>query len=233
MISFVVFYFHSPESFPVFIFICAVALLFAYIFSRKVLIKDELKKVKQKKIGDFKDGDKGRIVGKVVFAGQTLTAPISGRKCSWYHVRVTQYKYVGEARYAQVLLDESKQGDVVICDGDHYAIIDTREAKAFITSDVVYNSGFLQDASPELQSFLKKYKVAETNMIGLNKTMKYEEGVLEKDETFTVSGQGFWNESADHNLKIPAKQVLVITTSKENEKVYVSDDPDTVREPRA
>jgi hypothetical protein len=96
----------------------------------------------------------------------------------------------------------------------------------YLVPDANYSSGAFDDATPELEEFLSIYNLKSTGMFGFNKKLRYREGVLEKDEMCAVLGEGQWNETKDHNLKLPSVKVLVVTTLQQ-EKIYLSDDPVT------
>jgi len=208
----------------------AIALAVGYFFSKRAIVRRGLRKVKQKRIGEFNDGDSGRVTGRVIFAGETLVAPLSKRKCVYYHVVVEQYRSGKGGGAWHTILEEKKEGDVVVRDGTHYAIIDTRHMQSYLIDDANYESGSFNGATSFLGQFLSERGIAGTNWLGFDKKLRYKEGVLAEGELFTVSGEGYWNETKDHNLDLPAPQVLVITTGKKEHDVYLSDDPEIVAE---
>ena len=60
----------------------------------------------------------------------------------------------------------------------------------------------------------------------MNRTIRYKEGVLEKDERIAVLGKGEWKEVGQLGLPEKYGKVLEIRSSDE-EAIYLSDDPDT------
>jgi hypothetical protein len=223
----------NPEIVLIVFGVVGVIALAGYYFSRQMVVRRALRAHQQKRISDFLDGDNGKIIGKAVFAGETLYAPLSGRQCSWYHVRVQEYRSSGKSGHWHTVFEESKKGDVVISDGSGYAIVDTRNTKTYLVSDVQYKSGSFNDPTPELENFLKQRNLQSTSWLGFNKSIRYEEGVLENGEMFAVSGQCYWNTAAGHKLKIPSPKVLVVTVGDHEKTVFVSDDPVAVEENRA
>ncbi|CAN5359251.1 hypothetical protein BH09BAC5_BH09BAC5_02320 [soil metagenome] len=207
---------------PVFLII----LFFWYYFSKKAVVLRNLERAQSKKIISFSDGEKGKVSGKIVFAGETLTAPLSGRKCSYYHILVEQYRSGGKSGSWHKIIEEEKKGDVVIEDETGFAIVDTRFTMSYLVPDANYKSGSFSDPTPVMESVLRHYNIDPEGLLGFNKTLRYTEGILEKDELCVVSGTGQWNLAKDHNIKIPTEHVLVITTEdSEREKIYISDDP--------
>src|SRR4051812_38551014 len=76
----------------IFFLIILLVVLFSWYFSRRAIVLRNLRRADAKKISSFVDGDKGKIVGKIIFAGETLTAPFSGRKCSYYYLKIEEYR---------------------------------------------------------------------------------------------------------------------------------------------
>jgi len=218
------------DPFFIFIFLAFFAgLIFVGIyFSRKSVVRRALKKAGEKRIGEFMDGDTGKIVGRVVFAGRTLTAPLSMRSCVYYHIVVEEYRSSGKSGSWHTIIEDEQKGDIVISDGSHYAVIDPQQIKSFLVPDVNYSSGTFNDATPHLEQFLSHYGRKSTGLFGLNKSLRYREGILEKDETFAVSGQGQWIAPQSRGLNISARRVLMITPGQEGH-VYLSDDPAMTR----
>ncbi|TND08306.1 MAG: hypothetical protein FD123_2337 [Bacteroidetes bacterium] len=214
----------KPELVILFIIIVAALAVLGYYFSRKAVVRRGLRKSEEKKIGHFSDGDTGRVVGRVVFAGRTLTAPLSKRSCVYYHVVVEEYRSSGKSGSWHTVIEEEQKGDVVIFDGSHYAVIDTGNAKTYLVPDANYSSGTFNDATHELEQFLQRHNRTSTGLLGFNKSLRYREGVLERDETFAVAGRGRWTATHHHNLKLSAQRVLVISPG-ETGHVYLSDDP--------
>ena len=60
--------------------------------------------------------------------------------------------------------------------------------------------------------------------MGFNKTIRYKEGVLEKDEQVAIYGKGKWTKASALNLPERYGNILEIT-APEGENVYLSDDP--------
>lgn len=208
------------------IFAIVVIIFVSSYFSRKAVVKRALRKAQEKRIGEFANGDSGKVVGEVVFAGETLAAPLSGRRCVYYHVIVEEYRSSGKSGHWHEIINEEQKGDIVLSDGTHYALVEFTVAKSYIVPDANYRSGFLNDATPELEAFLSQRGYSSTGLLGMNRSLRYKEGVLEHKETFAVAGKGQWSETKKHNLNIPAQRILVITPGEDG-KLYLSDDPDT------
>lgn len=211
---------------------CGVILigLIGYYFSRKLVVLRALHEKNVKKIINFSDGDTGKIVGKVVFAGETLIAPLSKRKCVFYHIIVEHYQYRNRTRYWHKIIEEEEAADVVLSDGTGFAIIDANNSMSYLVPDANYSTSSSKTMTPELQKILDRHKIDSKGFFGFSKTLRCSEGILEKGEIFVVAGEGQWNETKDHNLNLPVPHVLVIVSGKE-EKVFLTDDPEASKEP--
>ncbi len=207
-------------------FLVIALMIFArFFYKRRLIVLRALRTTGLKKISDFKDNDVGKITGRVVYGGETVFAPISKRKCVYYRVIVEQYKYQGKSYHWIKIIDEERAGDIVMHDNSGYAVIDPNKSKNFLTEDVIQFSDSSDTLTSSLESYLAKHDVDSRGFFGAHKTLRYKEGILEKGEVFTVSGEGQWNETKDHKLNIPSGKVLVIIPGKA-EHVYITDDPE-------
>ena len=197
-------------------------------FSRKAVVKRNLRLADGKRIGSFINGEHGKITGKVSAVGKTLKAPLSKRDCVYYHVIVQEYRSGGKSGHWYTIIDDVGAGDIVMTDGRHYAVVEVTRAKAYIVTDQNYSSGMFNDATPELEEFLAKHGYDSTTFLGFNRKLRYLEGVLEHDEKFAVCGIGYWRASVPLQIEVPLQRVLVIQAD-ERESVYFSDDPEVVK----
>lgn len=201
------------------------SIVYNAFFSRKAIIKRRLKKTGVTDISSAQTGDVVHIRGEVIKAGKELHAPLSGRRCSYYHILIRERRSTGKSSTMVTIIDEEVAGTVVIKQGTHYALIKTESVKSHLIQDRQYQSGFLNDATPRLEAVLNEFGKKSTGLFGLNKTIEYKEGVIEAGEIIAVHGKAEWKPTNDLKLKLPAARVLVIEADY-NESVYISDDPD-------
>lgn len=200
-----------------------------YYFSKKCIVKRKLKKAVGKNISMFQNGDIAKVVGKVEFLGEPLIAPLSLRRCSYYYVLVEKRVSHGKSSSWQDLIEEEVAGKFLIKDGAFYALVNCKNIKTYLVEDREYSSGFLNNATPNLEYFLSKHGYSSENMFGFNKTLQYKEGILEEGEYIAVVGRGEWKLAQDLQLPDSYGKVLVIS-SFEDQPVYLSDDPVTVKQ---
>ncbi|MBS2212297.1 hypothetical protein KEM09_12850 [Carboxylicivirga mesophila] len=216
---------------PVFIIFVVgfiVVIVLASFFNKKALIKRKLKKAVLKHLSDFRDGDVAKVVGTVEFADEALVAPLSNRKCAYYHVLVEQKVSSGKSSHWKKLIEEEVTGKFVIRDGADYACIGRGQLKSYIVQDRNFSSGFMNDASEQLEWYLNHKGYESENMLGFNKTLRYREGILEEGEEIAVLGKGVWKTPQSLNLPESYGRVLEIAEDADI-PVYLSDDPSTTK----
>ncbi|MCU4157024.1 hypothetical protein J1N10_13625 [Carboxylicivirga sp. A043] len=207
----------------------AIFALIIIFFNNKAVIKRKLKKAERKRLSEFIDGESARVVGTIECFGTPLTAPLSGRKCAHYYILVEQERSSGKSSSWHTLIEEEVSGDFVIRDGANRASIQGPTVKSYIVQDRKYKSGLFNDASQNLERYLKQKGHESENMLGFNKTLRYKEGILEQGEKVAVYGKGVWKSAESLNLPEAFGRVLEIQSTSE-EAVYLSDDPDTTQE---
>jgi hypothetical protein len=210
-----------------FIYIIAAVLFIivvvAYRSSDYIIVRKKLRKAERKQVADFEDGDTGKIVGEVVLLGRTLIAPLSGRKCAYYHVVVEQQKNYRQHPNTTELINEEKSGDVILKVGKDYVLVDTRLVYTYVVKDMQFESGFMKEADEAMEKYLAKHGHKSVGLLGLNKDINYKEGVLEEGEKVVVFGKGQWKTKSQLRLNVPAERILHLRMDGQ-EAVYLSDD---------
>ncbi len=202
---------------------------FGYFFSKKTIILRKLKKSASRRIANITDGEYAKITGKVEYSGTPLTAPLSGRSCAYFHVLVEQRVSTGKSSHWKTIIEEEVAGSFGIRDGDYCARIDSNKVKSYIVDDRKYTSGFMNDASEVLERYLKNHGYESENFMGMNKTIRYREGILEEGEIIAVLGKCRWLSVESGQWSDTYGKVLVISPT-EKDTVYLSDDPETVKQ---
>lgn len=201
-------------------------IILSYFFSKKAKVKRKLKKANSKKISAFRDGDIAKLVGRVELVDEPLFAPLSDRKCSYYHIQIEQKKSSGKSSHWKTIIEEENRCRYLIKEGQHYAFINDSKLKSYIVQDKSYSSGFMNDAPQKLVNYLRDHGVDSEGFLGMNKTLKYKEAILEVDEQVAVFGKGTWEKASALNLPKQYGKVLEITADLDH-YVYLSDDPST------
>lgn len=157
----------------------------------------ELREVDVIKIADVVAGDVVRIVGVLRHEGELLRAPLSGRACVHFDVRVSELVSRGKHSSWVERFSEIGSRPFVIEDESGRALVETTRFVCAIVRDANRRSGTFQDATPEMEALLSRHAMDSTGFLGLNRSLRYEEGVLEPGERVTVLGRARWEDDPD------------------------------------
>jgi hypothetical protein len=221
---------HNSDNSFIYLFVCVIAcvIIFGAFFSRAAIVKRKLKGTPEKKIAFCLSGEVVKVKGEIKYVGTPLTAPLSGRQCAYYYILVEEHRSSGKSSSWHTLIEEEVGADVVIKDGNQYALIETGMVKSHLIQDKQYSSGFLDDATEQLEKYLKSHGNESTGLFGLNKSLRYKEGILEEGELIAVAGKVDWKRKSEVKPDIPAERILVISRTDTAEPIYLSDDPEAV-----
>jgi hypothetical protein len=200
--------------------------LYNYFFSRNAQINRRLKKAPWKSIAQVKNGETVKVVGTIFPIDKELTAPLSKRKCSHYFVNVEQKKKSGKHSHWEEIIREEETSKFLVKDGERYAYIHDHRIMSNIVIDENYSSGTFNDPTVLLDNYLAEHGHKSEGFFGFNKSLKYEEGILESGEQVSVLGEGNWQDA--DQLGLPAEYGKVLSISAADDLyVYLSDDPET------
>jgi hypothetical protein len=198
-------------------------------YSDLSIIKRKLKHTPLQKIAYFKEGSVGKIVGKVKMIDTSITAPLSGRDCAYYHVTVEQKINSGKSTYWRKVIDEDQMCKFIIDDGSgSYAYFDSEYLQKHIVKDRNYTTGFWHKKNDKLIQYLIDHQINPLNWIKTEKTFRYQEGILETNETIAIIAKGLWKKAEE--LELPSSYYRILNLiPTESEAIYISDDPDTTK----
>lgn len=230
------------ETGPMFLMVIVIVAVIVFINrynSQRSTLKRIFKKFPYSKIPNVKNGEVVKITGRVVYAGEKLRAPLSGRKCSYYYVAVNERtgrgrnfgRPIDRTLSIPISIEEEVIGELFIKNGDDYIKVETDKIESYLVLDKNYSSGTFYNATLPLKKFLKKHNHKSEGILGLNIPLNYSEGVLDEGEAIVLIGKARWKNVGEEDWKIPSGKYLEIT-STENTPVYLSDDPDLVYEKR-
>ncbi len=191
--------------------IVAIIILYSTYFTNKAVIKRKFKKAQHKKISEFKDGDVAKFTGVIESIDEPLSAPLSHRKCAYYSVHIEQKVSSGKSSHWKTLLEKSDSNKFIIRGANGCAFINGGRQKRHIVMDQEFSSGFMDDPLVHLEEYLTANGIASENFIGMNKTIRYREGVLELGEKVAVLGKGEWRTPEELGLPLALGKVLAIT----------------------
>jgi hypothetical protein len=191
-----------------------------WYFSPGQVARRAMKSTPRRRVGDVLDGEVARVVGRVEPI-ETLRAPLTGRACVCWHVEVQEYRSSGKSGHWSTVIDEHEATDFFLKDEATRALVKTSFTKPVLEQDRTLKSGFLNDATPELEAFLAARGRSSQGWV-FNKNMRYREGVLEPDEQVCVVGLGRWERDPEahatpgqgyRDAQLPQRLVLDSPTS--------------------
>ncbi len=208
-------------------------LVYHFFFTRTAIIKRRIRKAPRFSVQDFPEGEFGKIVGRLAYLGEPLTAPLTQRRCAQYRVVVEERRSSGRSSHWASIIEEEDGRDFIVKDETGEALVRMRGAQVAVTKDARFRSGTFSDTiTPELESFLAEHGRESTGFLGFEKSLRYEEGVLEEGEEVAVCGVGRREEdpNARGSAEADAGKVhrLVLESSADT-ALYVTDDQWVVR----
>jgi hypothetical protein len=201
-------------------------IIYKWYNSEKVVIKRKFKKTQHKKIAEFSDGDVAKFTGIIESIDEPLISPLSHRKCTYYSVHIEQKVSSGKSSHWKTLIIKSSSTKFIIRGENACAYINGGRQKKHIVMDRKFSSGFMDDPELHLADYLKAHGHSSENFMGMNKTIRYKEGVLELGEKIAVLGKGEWKTPEELDLPSTLGKVLSIS-DYENEFVYFTDEEET------
>lgn len=173
----------------------------SWYFSADQTARRAMRAVPVRAVAEVAGGTKARIVGRVR-VDAPITAPLTGRACARWRV-IVQEKRGGKNKHWVTVLDASQGVDFVVEDPSGKAIVAGPSVQAVLEQDGNFSSGFLNDATPELEAFLAAHGRSSQGFV-FNKTMRYREGVVEPGETVTVVGWARWEADPEASARAGA-----------------------------
>jgi len=211
---------------PALMFLVVVIIaIVAYYFSNKKIMLREFKKSKKKPINRIQEKAYAKIIGKAKHTNEPLIAPLSGRKCVYYHVIV---EVKGDKNWTKII-NEEKHQDFFIESNSEMAIVKMSSVQKsmrrfFLVKDYKENSGFRNDAPEKLEAYLKYHNKKSTGFLGVNKTIRYSEGIIELNEPIAVKGIAEWETLNEPIDGFSYSKILTLVGTKK-EKLLVTDEP--------
>jgi hypothetical protein len=198
-------------------------------FSDKNRILRQLKKIRRKAIGSVRENEYVKIVGKAKHAGEPLIAPLSKRKCVYYHVVVEKKN----GKHWRTIIDDKQFEDFFINTGTEDAILNLRvqrddTKRIHLVTDHNASSGAFNSADEDLERYLKLKGQESKGVFGFNKTIKYKESIIELNEEIAVMGIGKWKTIDKPVDGYSSSRILTLTGTKE-QKLLVTDEPKAMK----
>ena len=98
---------------------------------------------------------------------------------------------------------------------------------SYLVKDHKLSSGFLNDPSPEFDSFLRRHFIEPTNILGFNKTLRYREGIIEIGEIITAAGIAKWKNLSEPIPGYPYSRIAELDNTDKH-KLIITDLPEAL-----
>ena len=169
----------------------------------------------------------GRVSGTVAVIGEPIKAPLSGRACVYYHVKVSKFDIDGRGRSRS--LTESQGVAFVLADETGRAIVEPAYAKVAIVHDHEHSTDAFTPPTPEEAALLERHGRRAEGLLGI-RSYVFEEGVIEPGERVAVLGAGVREPDPDAQPDSAYRGVQptrLRLTSSAHYPLLISDDPAT------
>ncbi|QXP66212.1 GIDE domain-containing protein [Polaribacter sp. AHE13PA] len=211
-----------------FIVIVGLILFITYYFSTKQKIIRALSKLPIKQIGSLKNNELTRFTGKALHVKEPLIAPFSKRKCVFYVIKIEQQKSNGKQQRWRTIVHEEKVQDFFLEKNSDFAMVrlhqNPKNYTSYLVADKKIKSGTFNDPTREFKALLESYHIKSDNFLGLNKTLRYSEAIIEIGEEITVAGIAKWK-----SLKEPIEgysySKIAELESSDKQKLIITDLP--------
>lgn len=214
-----------PASFVV-VFILIV--IIGNYFRTKQKIIRILSKLPKENSGSLRTNIFSKISGKVKAINTPLIAPYSKRKCVFYSIKIEQRKKSGKQRRWKTLVKEEEIQDFLVETSGDYVIVKPNKTPknylSYLVIDSKVSSGTFNNPSTKFDNLLSNYNIKSTNLFGLNKQLRYTEGIIEIGETITVAGT-VKRTSLNQPLEGYSYSKIVELSSTDQQKIIITDLP--------
>lgn len=162
----------------------ALIMLGVWYWSDTAQLRRSLREAPRVSIAEAPEGALVRLHGRVV-DGESLQAPLTGRRCVYYVALVEERRQSGKSHHWVVRIRETRGVPFVIDDGTGRALVDPTQAQIDVEFDSNERSGTFDDPTPTERAFLDRHSVKGEGWV-FNKTLRYREGVFEVGEQIAV-----------------------------------------------
>jgi hypothetical protein len=186
-------------------------------------------------IGSFPENTVGRVIGQSYALTPPMVAPLTGRPCVMYDVKIEEHVSNGKSSHWKQVIRERKSQPFVLVDDSGRAIVDPSHATALLVFDSKTSSGLFDPANVVEENFLHRHAQASKGWV-FNRSLRYSEAIVGIGETIAVLGSGVRepdpeaSPSAEYRGMQPTRVRL---TSSARYPLTISDDGSTTQRPPA
>jgi hypothetical protein len=147
-----------------------------------------IRRAPRRSIQTFPEGMPGVVRGRIVaHEGKSVRAPLSGRACVAYAVRVEEYQTEGRRGSWQAIVQDFDAVNFLVDDGTGRALVRAAGSWPSPVMDRVGGAGMFADAGPALEELLRAHGQSSRGLL-FNKQLRALEGVLSAGTQVAVLG---------------------------------------------
>ena len=196
-------------------------LVFNYFFNTRNTILKQLKKTPSKSPNAIKENEYVFVKGKAKAIGEPLIAPLSGKKCLLYEIVVEEKRKSWVSIYNDTILQ-----DFYIDSHGEKVRVDTRLPRkfrrVFLDKDTSGGSSVWKKPNHKLTAYLKTKGTDSKNFLGIQRKLRYKEGILEIDENVAIKGIANWKTLSQPIEGFNYSKIVTLTGSKK-QKLLITD----------
>lgn len=172
----------QPLVFALFALLGCGVMFAAWYYSEAQRVKRGLAAAQSKTVSALREGDLVRVAGTLRLGPRALTAPLSGRRCALFLVRVREKKGKSSAE----IIRESEGVEFTLEDGSGAVLVRPERFELALVDDHEQRSGTWNDASPAVANYLASKGQSPETSLGFNRGLSFYEAVLEEGERVAV-----------------------------------------------
>lgn len=199
-----------------------------YYFSSKQVVLRKLSKASNKSIGGLKPNEFTKVSGKALHVKEPLIAPLSGRECVFYSIKIEKRVSSGKSSHWKTIIKEEKTQEFFVNNNSDFVIVRPSQTPknyiSYLVEDKKTSSGTFNDPTPQFQSLLKQYNIEPLNFLGFNKSLRYREGIIEIGEEITVAGIAKWKTLSEPIPDYPYSKIAELVSDGKS-KLIITDLP--------
>jgi hypothetical protein len=206
------------------VIVIATFVLVALYKSPKHTILRALKKTRRKPIISVREGEYVKIVGNAKSEDAPLLAPLSKRPCVFYEVEVAQVT----SEDSETIIHDIQFQDFYIQAGTDSALIQLnrlreKEKLIHLVADHTAKSGTFKKADATLEAFMREHNQNSKGFLGLSKSLKYTERIIEIDEEIAVLGIGKWETNDAPKDRYSSARILTLSGTN-TQRLLITDE---------
>lgn len=196
-----------------------------YFYDLDRKIKKQLTADQVVNMSGVKEEQIATVKGEVCAQDRMLTAPFSGKPCVCYQLLVYQIVSGDYGESKAQLLNKERSLDFFIRDSDSTTDAHLRmwSYKASLQRDVIHSPAMGSTIPKQLVDFMARSDHKSKDILGRNKDLIFEEGIIEPGEKVYVKARGNWKETSYYDKK------TLVMSGTNDEPLIISDRADILK----